>query len=422
MSSNRQRREPWRNTERHYCAVCNVWMGSDRQSIMLHENGKKHKQNVEKSLERKRIDKAEEEKNQKFIQASLKKMEEVALQSHVKQDGLLSSSALGSAFTAPLAHRQRQSTVVPKPQVASIPKVPPTNSKNEKREWENRKKKRLGASLPGDEGKTTPKRRKIGPGEGHYESEGKVYLEGPTFFEILEEDMKIQIWTGPVLSSLEEKRLVERGVYWKNALVAAVRKNAEKCKVHVAYLKSPSDTEETLEKNVTIDRIRIELGADKSIPDTLEEARLLAMGGELIEVSDNKAQQSQMDESTGLSGWSTVTIKRTTVRQELKEERDRLREKRKQANLERESKKKEAEARRMEEAKVANADDSALGAYDVWGTGGYKGVDISTTDVTHSVVDTAKSLATGKASVAFKKKKKKPVSSRNRRTTSADDD
>ena len=71
MSSNRQRREPWRNTERHYCAVCNVWMGSDRQSIMLHENGKKHKQNVEKSLERKRIDKAEEEKNHESAESNL---------------------------------------------------------------------------------------------------------------------------------------------------------------------------------------------------------------------------------------------------------------------------------------------------------------------------------------------------------------
>jgi WW domain-binding protein 4 len=99
-----------------------------------------------------------------------------------------------------------------------------------------------------------------------------------------------------------------------------------------------------------------------------------------------------------------------------------LRDKRKQAMLQQETQQKETEARRMEEAKFANADDSALGAYDVWGKGGYKGVDITAADTAITVEDTAKSLATGKVSVAFKKKKKKPPSSRNRRTTSADDD
>ena len=53
--------EPWRNKERHYCAVCNAWMGSDRQSIRLHENGKKHKENVEKDLVNRRDEKKKKE-------------------------------------------------------------------------------------------------------------------------------------------------------------------------------------------------------------------------------------------------------------------------------------------------------------------------------------------------------------------------
>jgi hypothetical protein len=285
----------------------------------------------------------------------------------------------------------------------------------------SRKKQRQGEKdeKSSDDIPTKAKRRKIEPGEGHFENNGKTYLEGSTFFEILEDDMPVQLWTGPILSDSQEKRLLERDMYWKNALVVAVQKTDDTCKAHVAYLASPDDTQETLEKNVAVDRIRILLGGDESIPDSLEEARLLQQGGEEINVP--QTQSAGLDETTGLSGWSTVTIKRTTVRQEHKEERTRSRDKRKQAMLEKDAQEKEGEARRMEEAKVANADDSALGAYDVWGKGGYKGVDITGADTAISVADTAKILATGKASIAFKKKKK-PLSNRNRRTTSADDD
>ena len=84
----------------------------------------------------------------------------------------------------------------------------------------------------------------------------------------------------------------------------------------------------------------------------------------------------------------------------------------------------------MEEAKVANADDSALGSYDVWtgGKAGYKGVDIMKNDKVDVAV-TAKSLSKGKGSVAFKKVgsgssmfKGKAKKKKNRRVTSADDD
>ena len=139
-------------------------------------------------------------------------------------------------------------------------------------------------------------------------------------------------------------------------------------------------------------------------------------------IEDELPESATVDEATGLTGWSTVALKRTTVRQEVKEERGRLREKRKQAIAEKAAKEKEAEGRKMEEAKVANAEDSALGAYDVWGTGGYKGIDISNTgDSNLTVADLAKSLSTGKTAVAFKKRKEL-VKNRSRRTTSADDD
>jgi len=309
------------------------------------------------------------------------------------------------------------------PSTTPIPPAPAVLSKaavkEEKSKWQKRRKLREDGDDKGNDGdeEGKRKRRKIEPGEGHYDYDGKTYLEGPVFCEILEEDMPVQIWTGPFLANRQEKRLPERDMYWKNAIIAAVRQE----KVHVAYLASPDDTQETVDKNVPVDRIRIILGADETIPDTLDEARLLAMGGEEINVESSDT--AKVDEATGFSGWSTVTIKRTTIRQEVKEERERLREKRKQAIADQEAKTKEAESRKMEEAKVANADDSALGAYDVWGKGGYKGIDISNTGESNiTVADTAKSLSAGNASVGFKKKVKKPAAKRSRRTTSADDE
>lgn len=423
------RREPWRNAERHYCAACNVWMGSDRQSIMLHDNGRKHKEKVEESLQNKRADKLQEENNAKLLASTLANMERAAMQSVMKQDGFASSSIRAPgpvpvpvpSYATPMPVPSAVRSAPPPPPPPGAP--PSGSSKHEKKEWDARKKKRQDSKKrpddnSDDEEQPTKKRRiKIEPGQGHYDNDGNTYLEGPTFQEILEEDMPIQLWTGPTMANLEEKRLLERNQFWTNALVATVRKAVGKCVVHVAYLASSEDTDETVEKNVALDRIRVILGGDDSIPETLEEARLLAMGGEDIKV---KPVKEEIDEATGFTSWSTVAIKRTTVRQETKEERARLREKRKQETLEKEAQDKEAEARRMEEAKVSNADDSALGAYDVWGQGGYKGVDIHK-EADLKVEDTAKSLASGKTNVGFKKKKK-PARSRNRRTTSADDD
>jgi hypothetical protein len=90
-------------------------------------------------------------------------------------------------------------------------------------------------------------------------------------------------------------------------------------------------------------------------------------------------------------------------------------------------KSKEIQARKMEEAKYANAHDSALGAYDIWSsltsaaegkTRAYKGVDI-TKETKVEIADTAKDLSKRLGSVAFKKKSSKK---KNVRITLADDD
>ena len=87
---------------------------------------------------------------------------------------------------------------------------------------------------------------------------------------------------------------------------------------------------------------------------------------------------------------------------------------------------KEIQARKMEEAKYANAHDSALGVYDVWSsptsaaegkTRAYKGVDIMK-ETKVKIADTAKGLSKRLGSVAFKKKSSKK---KNVRITLADD-
>jgi WW domain-binding protein 4 len=156
------------------------------------------------------------------------------------------------------------------------------------------------------------------------------------------------------------------------------------------------------------------------------------MGGEEIQVDATGTTPTPaltpIDEATGFSGWSTVAIKRTTVRTEQKAQREAQRRQKREAELQA----KETEARRMEQAKVDNADDSALGAFDVWNrtSTGYKGVDLHAAKDAVQVHDWAKPVAAGRP-VAFKAKKKKTTNNdgqkntnnkkQNRRTTSADD-
>jgi hypothetical protein len=368
----------------------------------------------------------------------------------------------------------------------------PNDRQQERQEWQARKRqrdeeKKTRTSKDGngddenDEQLTTEvktKRRRIDPNEGYYHvsvvgdggggdvaTRTRTYLEGDIYYGILEEDMPVQLWTGPTLATREEKRLLDRTHLWRNALILAIQhpktqtdrapanvngeieKEEDGWTVHATYLKAPNDEVETIEKNIPVSRVRIQLGGDdERIPETLEEARLLAMGGEEEYVvvktngtsttttndpagtSGRRQKDGDVEEATGLSAWKTVSIRKTTARQQDREERDRLVDQRRQARMQLEAEAKRTEARRMEEAKVANADDSALGAFDVWGRGDYKGIDISK-EATLSVEETAKKLAppasAGSSSnggkVTFRKAKNRACAA-SRRKTSADDD
>jgi WW domain-binding protein 4 len=405
-------------------------MGSDRQSILIHENGKKHKENQELHMQNLRDAKAAQDRAAGDLQRSLAAMNSAAAQSHlldVGQFGNAGFAQLAAAVSMPRADSEVSAATATTPAAAAA-----AAEKSGIKEWALRKKKRgeeKKRTEANDENYDEPvakkaKRKQLGDNEGHYNHGDVIYLEGPTYVDLLEEDMNIQLWTGNTLANLAEKRLLDKYHHWIKAVIIQVRKSSKDPTGYVAdvaYLKNTSDDEETIEKTVSPSRIRLELGSDERLPDTLEEARLAVVGEQVIAVKEDLT----IDDNTGLSSWGTVEIRKTTARNEEKEDRDRQRMKRRdeQDRLEKEAK--AAESRRMEEQKVDNAEDSALGAYDVWSSGkaGYKGVDINS-DSKLNVADTAKSLSRGKGAVEFKKSSafKKRKKTQNRRTTSADDD
>ncbi|KAL9189569.1 hypothetical protein ACHAXT_009244 [Thalassiosira profunda] len=395
--------EPWRNRERHYCAICNAWMGSDRQSILLHENGKKHKEAVEADLQRRRDEKAKKEKDKRDLDKVFAKVNAAA--------GVSAGAGFGAA--KPWELNGQSVPAPPPPRPVQKPKSAPKPAAKPK---------------PAEKPKV-PAKPVFDPNVGHYSLEGTTYLEGKIYAKVLEDGMPIQLWMGSVFASDEEKRDLRNFNHWKMALLAkVVKKRGGDISCHVSYLNSAEAEEETLESNVSPSRIRLVLGSDPSIPGTMEEAHLALMGGEqTIHVDKGADKEQGVDENTGLSGWSTTTIRKVSSHYEQNQEKKRKLQHEKEVAEHKEKREKELQARKMEEAKYANAHDSALGAYDVWSsstsavegkTKAYKGVDI-TKETKMEVADTAKSLSKGMGNVGFKKKKVKKKATRK---TSADDD
>ncbi|KAI2510154.1 U1 zinc finger [Fragilaria crotonensis] len=436
-SSKKGGREPWRSgSERHYCTVCNSWMGSDRQSILLHEQGKKHKENVDKALEQRRLDRKTQDQSANALQTALANMTAAAVSSHMNKDvDKYGVSALHAVAAMNQSVTTKQDNVTS--HQFGLTAVAAPNKEDQKAAWISKKSKREEEKQNekdgenDDEPETKKMKRSLAPDEGNYAIGDRTYLEGVTFFNLLDHDMPIEVWTGAPAASLAEKRLPEKQHYWRPGLVIGIRKSSldlETGKVlDVSFLKSSTDTDETLEKSVLPNRIRMILGSDDSLPESLEEARIAAMGGQVVAVLEPEREQQEtlaLDENTGLSTWGTIEIRKTTVRQELKDERERVRLRRREEARRLEEELKRAEGRRMEEARVDNAEDSALGAYDVWNNGkeGYKGVNILATDKMTAADAAGTSLSGGKK-VEFKKKGgfQKKAKAQNRRTTSADD-
>ena len=493
MSAQRQRQQPWRSAGRHHCAICNAWMGSDRQSILLHENGRGHREATERAAEARREEKREAERREGSMRDTMGRIEEEARRAMAMdaEAGKLYGGRASVPFLCPPAPPVPAPVPPPppppKPKAAGTARPPPGEGGGggggggDRSSWQDRRAKRLrtddGDAAAADAAPAGSARfgrhRLPPPGEGHYTLEGGggaggIYLEARVYWLLLEAEVPVQIWTG------DGGRLPDRrGADWKTGIVVRVRRGAElrpsppsrpsgrggfidvgisggesdlsssEVAVDVAYLRPPGqegdDDQEVVERSVALDRLRLLLGSDPMLPGTVEEARLELLGGEeLVEVgADGGAGTSgtgaEIDENTGLPKFQAVSVRRVTANRAVREERSREALRRKEDEGRAAERRREAEGRRMEEAKVADADDSALGSYDVWngGRAGYRGVDILSVEAKMDVADTARSLAgeggqTGAkkagASSMFKKKKKKAGKKQNRRVTSADDD
>lgn len=134
---------PKRTNERHYCSVCNVWMDSLASSIRLHENGKKHQDNVKKQSTDKVKAAQQEEKQRKRLQAALKVMETGAAESSARQDaGYYEYTTIAPPVTTSIPS---VASVVPSSQPESTGRTAVQSNKNKKKElkeWENRKRQR----------------------------------------------------------------------------------------------------------------------------------------------------------------------------------------------------------------------------------------------------------------------------------------
>ena len=394
------------NNDRHYCPLCNAWMASDRQSISLHENGKKHREAVEKDLTRRRDEKKRKEKEERDLESVFRAVNAAAYGGGVA--AVPSSGVTSSGFV------QQPVQQLPKPKAAKPVKPKAVTSSEIKPAPAPSSIKSIPISTVPD--KDT----------GHYELEGIIYLEGSTYASCLEDNIPVQLWTGNPNATDVELRDLRNFNYWKTALLVRVirtqttNKGSETITCHVSHLNNSQD-EEVLEKNVSPRRIRLVLGSDPSLPSTLEEARLALTGGEqTVMVSNDDDKEPEIDENTGFSTWSTTTVtKISTHYYEAHQEKKRKLRQEKETKERNEKKEHEIAGRKMEEAKYENAHDSALGAYDVFqkGGGNYKGVDI-TKDGKVEVGDTAKSLSKGLGNVGFKKRK---VVKKGTRKTSADE-
>ena len=404
---------------------------------MLHENGKKHREAVEADLKRRREDKTKKEKDKSDL-------EKVFAQVNAAAAGVSGGGGMTFGGRKPWEQQPTSSqfvAAIPSNSLVGSSSVPPNQNqqhhqqRQQKPKVQNRDVKPETASSAFN---TIPAETKIVPdaNAGCYDVEGTSFLDGSIYAPILEEGMPIQLWIGDPNASDREKRDLRSFNYWKMGLLAkVVRKkksgNKEVTSCHVSYLQNSDDNDETLESNVSPSRIRLVLDSDDPlVPSTLEEAYLALLGGEqTIQVDGNNADgiaKQEIDENTGLSTWSTTAIRKVSSHYEQNQERKRKREQEKELAEYKEKKEKEIKARMMEEAKYANAHDSALGAYDVWSsatsavegkTAAYKGVDIHK-ETKVEVADTAKSLSKGMGNVAFKKKK---VKKKSIRKTSADD-
>ncbi|XP_059617412.1 WW domain-binding protein 4 isoform X2 [Phlebotomus argentipes] len=74
----------WKSNERKFCDFCKCWIADNKPSIQFHENGRRHKANVEKRISEISKKAAKDEKSKKKMDIELRKMEEAAMAAYAQ--------------------------------------------------------------------------------------------------------------------------------------------------------------------------------------------------------------------------------------------------------------------------------------------------------------------------------------------------
>ncbi|KAJ1673686.1 WW domain binding protein 4, partial [Spiromyces aspiralis] len=74
--------EYWVSNKKYWCRYCKIFIADDKPSRTIHDNGRKHKENVQKFLSDLERDKREKQKQDAKLQKTLEKIEQAALESY----------------------------------------------------------------------------------------------------------------------------------------------------------------------------------------------------------------------------------------------------------------------------------------------------------------------------------------------------
>jgi WW domain-binding protein 4 len=399
-------------------------MGSDRQSILIHENGKKHRENVEISLKKQREAKLQLERERNLVTKTLQKMNEAVLDA--TPDGVSSSMSL----YPPPVHASFPPVSLQNKTVSNQRRNKDMHNKESKPLVPKEEKDTMGPCISSTDDASSctdvvSRKRKLIHEEGYYTLRDDIFLSGPVFYEIFELDMAVEIFTGSPTMTQEYQRSIDSLPLWKTGVIVKIhgkdklKQDDSKPLFDISYLNDINDEDETIEKRVDPSRLRLRLGVDELAPKTLEEAEVALMGGEDL-VTFTNSSQPEIDENTGLSQWTSVSVRKITAHQERREERERQRLQKQEEKERLLQESKEREMRRLEEAKYLHSHDSALGAYDVFNTmTGYKGVSIHEES---TQAPQGKVVHSGPVSVVFKSGVAGSTQKRMRRTMADDSD
>ncbi|KAF9808645.1 hypothetical protein SFRURICE_019803 [Spodoptera frugiperda] len=89
--------EYWKSQARKYCEFCKCWFADNKVSISFHENGKRHKENVQKHISQLSKKSAKEFKQKEKIDDDMKKMEAAAMAAYlndIKNNADLTSQSI----------------------------------------------------------------------------------------------------------------------------------------------------------------------------------------------------------------------------------------------------------------------------------------------------------------------------------------